>query len=47
MAGGLNMSQTTHQANDHRRHPSIVKGKRVLFVKNILLFHEPSGKGAF
>ena len=45
------MSQTTHSANDHGRHASIVKGKRGSFVKNIIFFaessDEPGGKGAF
>ena len=31
-------SQTTHEANDHGRHASIVKRKRASFANNISVF---------
>ena len=31
----LNTSQTTHEANDHEKHSSIVKGKRASFANNV------------
>ena len=37
MGLGLNAHQTIHEANDHGRHASIVKGKRASFVNNILI----------
>ena len=34
----LNTSQTTHEASDHGRHASIVKGKRASFANHISVF---------
>ena len=46
---GLNTSQNTHEANDHRSCTRIVKGKRASFAKNIYFAEsvdEPGGEGA-
>ena len=41
----LNTSQTTHEANDHGRHASIVKEERTSFAKEISVFRSESFDG--